>query len=295
MRMKGDCGKGRFENVDIFQHKFPVASARKRMPLGGLNPRHPRMNDLAAVCMSKRWDVRGRVVRAAVVAGNVVGKCGNVAAAVCFWRTAAFYSAASAAYAANDTAEGETFRNLGVQQDRHAESTQALQSFCEVAVLLLIIVAFAVVGAACAPRVSSALLDMADAFAAAGRQLRLQIVGTAVFVFVTFLPRSVFSTWHALAFELQDGDDAVSCPSNSKCDASSFNVYKPMEWWFICTPEFHLSVVLISSPIVLLVALWGMTSERTLRLMQSNRLQANTRDSMLRGVGAGGEVQERRV
>jgi len=246
-----------------------------------------RMKDFAAEGISRRWVVGGRVVLAAVVAGNVVGLGGNVAAAVYFERTAEFYSAASAAYAANNTADGDNFRNLGVQQEQHAESTQALQSFCEVAVLLLIIVAFAVVGAACARRVSSALLDMTDAFAAAGRQLRLQIVGTAVFVFVTFLLRAVFSTWHALVFELQDGGDAVSCPSKSKCDASCFNVYKLMERWFIYTPEFQLTVVLISSPLALLVALWGMTSERTLKLMQSNRGQATTRDSILRGVGAG--------
>ena len=63
----------------------------------------------------------------------------------------------------------------------------------------------AVVGAACARRVSSALLNMNDAAAAAGRQLRLQIVGTAAFVFVTFLLRAVYSTINALAFELQNG------------------------------------------------------------------------------------------
>jgi hypothetical protein len=247
-----------------------------------------RMRDFAADSMSRRWVVVGRVVMATVVAGNVVGLGGNVAAAVYFERTAEFYSAASAAAAANNTADNKHFQNLARQQSELASSTQALQSFCEVAVLLLIIVAFAVVGAACARRVSSALPDMNDAFAASGRQLRLQIVGTAASVFVTFLLRAVFSIWYALVFQLENGADAGSCPNNGPCDASCFNVYRLMQRWFIYTPEFQLTVVLISSPLALLVALWGMTSERTLQLMQSkNRRQANTRVGLLRGVGAG--------
>ncbi len=83
-----------------------------------------------------------------------------------------------------------------------------------------------------------------------------------------------------------DGADAVSCPKKSPCDASCYNVYRLMQLWFIYTPEFQLTVVLISSPLALLVALWGMTSERTLQRMQSNRQQTNTRVGMLRGAGA---------
>jgi len=245
-----------------------------------------RMTDFAvfkADGMSRRWVVGRRFVMTAVVSGNVMGLGGNVAAAVYFERTAEFYSAASAAYTANNTADGNSFVNLGRQQAQLAASTQALQSFCEVAVLLLIIVTFAVVGATCARRISSALLVTTDAAsAAAGRKLRLHIVGTAAFVFVTFLLRAVYSIMFALAFELQNGANAASCPSQNPCDAPCFNVYKLMQLWLIYTPEFQLTVVLISSPLALLVALWGMTSERTLQLMQSNRRQMNAmRGSML--------------
>jgi hypothetical protein len=94
-------------------------------------------------------------------------------------------------------------------------------------VLLLIIVAFAVVGAACARRLSSeqqhhdALVNTADAAAAAPawRQLRLRIVGTAAFVFVTFLLRAVYSTMYALGNELQNKGNFVNCPSSNLCDA----------------------------------------------------------------------------
>jgi hypothetical protein len=59
-----------------------------------------------------------------------------------------------------------------------------------------------------------------------------------------------------------------------------------MQLWILYTPEFQLTVVLISSPLALFVALWGMTNERTLQLMQSNRLQmATMHDVLLQGTG----------
>jgi hypothetical protein len=236
--------------------------------------------------MPRRWVVGGRVVMAAVVAGNVVGLGGNVAAAVYFQQTAEYASAASAAFAANNTADTNKFIDLSAQEFQLAGSTSSVQSICEVTVLLLIIVAFAVFGAACARRISSSLLDMSDAAAAAGRQLRLQIVGTAAFVFVTFLLRAVYSTMSALANELQNNGNAASCPSAPLCDASCFNVYHLMQQWLAYVPEFQLMVVLISSPLAMIVALWGMTSDRMLQRMQSNRRQMGTmRDSMLRGTG----------
>jgi hypothetical protein len=282
--------------VVVYALEFLCLSAAKLMVLD-------RMMEFAmrkGGGMPMRWVVGGRAVMAAVVAGNVVGLGGNVAAAVYFQRTAESFSAGSAAFAANNTADANNFVDLASQQAQLALSTQSLQSFCEVAVLLLIIVAFAVVGAACARRISSALLDISDAAAAAagrqlrlqivgkaaGRRLRLRIVGTAAIVFVTFLLRAVYSAMYALGTALQNGGNAVNCPSSTLCDASCFNVYRLMQLWLFYTPEFQLIVVLISSPISLLVALWGMTTDRTLQLMQSNRRQmGTTRDVMLQGTG----------
>ena len=153
-----------------------------------------------------------------------------------------------------------------------------MQSFCEVALLLIIILAFAVVGIASARRVSSALRDMNDEHGAAGRQLRRRIVGTAAVVFVTFLLRAVFSTMNALSNALQI--DVFTC--NIACDPACNNVWFVIQFWLQFTPEFQLIVVLISSPLALLVAMWGMTSERTLQHMRSGRGQMVTmRGSLL--------------
>jgi hypothetical protein len=269
--------------VVVYAMEFLCLSAAKLMVLD-------RMMEFAmpkGEGMSRRWVVGGRVVIAAVVAGNVVGLGGNVAAAVYFQRAAEYFIAASAAFAANSTADGNNFAELARQEQQLAFSTQSLQTFCEVAVLLLIIFAFAVFGAACARRVSSVLLDMTDAAdAAAGRQMLRQIVGTTAFVFVTFLLRAVYSTMYALANELQNEGNHVNCPSSNTCDASCYNVYRLMQVWLFNTPEFKLTVVLISSPLALLVALWGMTSDRTLQRMRSNRRQmGRMRDVLLQGTG----------
>jgi hypothetical protein len=106
-------------------------------------------------------------------------------------------------------------------------------------------------------------------------------VGTAAFVFVTFLLRAVYSTMFALANELQNNGNHASCPSSNQCDASCYNVYYLMQQWLFNTPEFQLTVVLISSPLAMIVALWGMTSDRTLQRMQSNRRQMGTMRSVL--------------
>jgi hypothetical protein len=42
-----------------------------------------------------------------------------------------------------------------------------------------------------------------------------------------------------------------------------------MSTWFDFTPEFTMIIFLISSPTALLVALWGMTSERMLQRMRN--------------------------
>jgi hypothetical protein len=39
------------------------------------------------------------------------------------------------------------------------------------------------------------------------------------------------------------------------------------------TPEFQPMIVLVSSPVALLVALWGMTPKATLQLMKSSKRQ----------------------
>jgi hypothetical protein len=59
-----------------------------------------------------------------------------------------------------------------------------------------------------------------------------------------------------------------------RCEASCYNVYTLIDGWTLYTPEFESTIVSISPPLTLLVALWGMTSKATLQLMKSERAGA---------------------
>jgi hypothetical protein len=247
--------------------EFLCLSAAKLMVLD-------RMSVFAApqgARLQTRWAAAGRVVMAAVVLGNAVGLAANAAAAVHYQKAAQAVSTASVYYAANNTEDGGPFDSLSQEEVQRGGSILSVQSFCEVAVLLLIVVAFAVVGVLSARRVSARLLgvDAASAAAATGRALRRRMLGTTAFVFVTFVLRAAFSTRYAVAFQLRVV--GKSCPK--LCD-ECHNVYFHITQWMSYTPEFQVLIVLVSSPVALLVALWGMTSNATLHLLQSSQREA---------------------
>jgi hypothetical protein len=159
--------------------------------------------------LSKRWSGAGRAVLIAVSVGNVAGLAGNIAAAVQYERAASIEIAASEVWAVNNSVVGRQIEADATRAIQHAHFIASFQEFCEVAVLLLIVLSFVVVGAACARRVASALSALAAGSALAGsalvegRHLRLQILATTAVVFTAFLLRSIYSLMSALANKLQ--------------------------------------------------------------------------------------------
>ena len=227
-----------------------------------------------------RWVAAARVLLLAVVLGNAVGLAANVASAVHYQKASAAASAASASYSSsNSTTDGDAFRLLSREELQRAGSILSVQLFCELAVLLLTVVAFVVVAGLCARRIKSSLLgvDAASQAAVVGRALQLRMLGTTAFVFVAFLLRSVFATINAVAFQLRDINvsTTASCPLGI-CDTSCYSVYTLISRWMTYTPEFQSMVVLISSPLALLVALWGMTNESALQLMLPGHRKASS-------------------
>ena len=105
--------------------------------------------------------------------------------------------------------------------------------------------------------------------------MRKEVVVTTAFVFVAFLVRSFTSTFVAVVYQLQE--ISTACPSdNSTCDATCHNVYTLISNWMFRTPEFRVTMVVVSSPLALIVALWGMTSAAIWQ-----RMKANHRESAL--------------
>jgi hypothetical protein len=240
-----------------------------------------RMSDflkLQADSAQRLFFIGGRVVMAVVVAANAVGLASSIAAGQQWLRAAASFSDAAAILSANQSSSaGRLSFSQGVTLNQSAYFIASVHSFCEVAVLLLIFLAFAVVGVACHRRIGAMLLgaEASAQVAASGRQLQLQILGTSAFVFLSFLVRSVFSTLFAVANALQNFEN--SCPSTELglCDPACYNVYTRISRWISRTPEFQLSIELVSAPLALLVALWGMTSPITLQLMRKQRAESS--------------------
>jgi hypothetical protein len=265
--------------------EFMCLSAAKLMVLD-------RMLDFAAQAQQghatrKRLATSARFVMAAVFLGNACGLVASLVAAVYFKSAADAAGTASACFAANDPKQGAQYSKSFQVQLNRGVSIVSYQAYAEFAVLLLIVAAFVASGVLCARRVSKLLGVDSDSLAAsAGRQLWLRIVGTSVFVFVAFLLRSAFQAMFAVAQGLQDLNNPKNCESSSLsslCDSSCYNVYTLMTVWMLLTPEFQMIIVLISTPIALLVALWGMTTRRTVRLLASNQTElASARSTMLR-------------
>jgi hypothetical protein len=196
-----------------------------------------RMSDFAATQKaSRRWFVWGRVVMFAAVLCNAVAVAGSVAPAVYWVRSADLFSAASAQFAQNKTDVGFQLYAQAQKQNQAAYSLAPIYYYAEVVILLLILATFCAVGTACARRISFALRGVRKLAAASlklsktaqvfeqaaeeGERLRLHILATTAFIFVTFLLRSVYSTMRLVAHQLQD--NSKSC---ALCDASCHNVY----------------------------------------------------------------------
>ena len=159
---------------------------------------------------------------------------------------------------------------------------------CEVAVLFFILSAFVVAACACARRIRATLraVGVDQRVKSRGQRLLFQIVFTAVTAFASFLLRSCHSTIQAVSYQLQN--TGINISSTNDCPISNngaiqnvtttnfchpcYNVYTHVTFWMTRTPAFQLTVVLISSPVALCVALWGMTSKQQLRLMGLNHL-----------------------
>jgi hypothetical protein len=230
------------------------------------------------------WTVAGRVVMAAVMAGNVLGIVCNIAGAVYWHRSSALFYEASANYAKNQTALGAEYSALAVSQVSRSGTFTSVQSWAEAFASLLIVLAFIVTGVACSRLIRNMLSKVsADGdVAMSGRQLHVQILGTTAYIFVTVLLRSAFSAFYALSFQLRGKRvEDKSCGSKSFCDDECYNMWFHVVDWITFTPSFQLTIELISSPITLLVALWGMTSQATLQIMRQNSSKSTMLASLL--------------
>jgi hypothetical protein len=235
------------------------------------------------VPLSKGIIFKGRIILSLIMLGNSVGLCGNVAAAVFGRQSGEAFSALVTACNANSTACQHGSSNvMGIYNEAFEKASAArqaasVQSFCEVVLLLVIIVTFIIFGIRSARFISRAVrivnsklipFQTSQNVAVLGAALKRRIVGTTTFVFLTFMLRAVFSITNSLSNLLQN-NGSPTCAVPVQCSSACFNQWQLMQEWIQFTPEFTMTAELISSPLALIVALWGVTDATTLRLLRS--------------------------
>lgn len=221
---------------------------------------------------SSRWTFFGRALVGFVVVGNVVGFAAVLAACV-FWSNAE-------AMLISDEKESWPKGVLGVMLQ--GAKAAAVYIFIESIMLLLIVIAFGVVGAACVRRIrvamqsfrSTLLVPIRDTrnsitqsgdALASGLRLNRQITSTCCVVFLSFFIRAAYTTIFALSAFLQTipNNPENRCPSNN-------NFFSFLFIWLLYNPILFFSLILVSQPVALLVSLWGMTSGQMISLIRHN-------------------------
>jgi hypothetical protein len=90
---------------------------------------------------------------------------------------------------------------------------------------------------------------------------------TVIFAFVTFVLRILLALVVAFTFEVgnfvQQDQNQCSRPCECGTDAQKLAV------WFNAFPEIRLVVMLVSSPLALALALWGVTWRRELQVVKA--------------------------
>ena len=237
------------------------------------------------------WEKARMCLLTIVVLLMLVGICGNFAAAFYFNQAAGLSMDAASAYASNSSkTEAAKLRSLANERHSFAGSTASIQRFAEVSALLLIISAFLTTGILGSRIILSALQKLfatqqrlvsirglaADnqrqVVASAsdqGQKLHFKIFATTAFIFSSLLLRSLYTVLYAVAQSLQNNGDPCAI---SFCDPCK-NMYSNIHGWLLFTPAFQYAVMLISSPISMLVALWGMTDVNALERMASSDVQ----------------------
>jgi hypothetical protein len=149
-------------------------------------------------------------------------------------------------------------------------------SICEGCSLFIMLVSFVSAGALCIRRFYTGATNNSTAAGRRVIKLRRQIIGTVSTVFLTFLIRAVYAA--ALAASRQGGNSILtpyttgSQVYQSKCaEGYVSELCTPclglgllVQIWLYLCPAFPFTVFLLSSPVTILVALWGMTTDSAL-------------------------------
>jgi len=221
--------------------------------------------------LQRKIEFLDTIFRVAVAVGLLLITC--CCGAMAFYATR--IAAQDFSYAdAFDSGDFKAFSGISAVRVKLFEPLQPSESImfsCQVVLLLLIVVSFAIAGFFCNRRIRDILSPFeATSSSVEHRQhilekashLQKRIVGTAVVVFFAFILRAIFSALFAAGFAQNAANPSPACGICQQCQTLNFLISR----WIINTYEFQ-NIVSCVSPLALSVALWGMTNQRMAKLM----------------------------
>ncbi len=151
--------------------------------------------------------------------------------------------------------------NTDLEYTNEGLSVESVASICEGISLVTIISSFVVAGVCCIRRFREASAHH-GATSTGNKSVQRQIIVTVSTVFVTFLLRSLY----AIVLGVSRYDDRLESFFNADIVQRCISICLPcqslgniVQAWSRLTPEFSGLILLLSSPLTMLVALWGMS------------------------------------
>jgi hypothetical protein len=223
------------------------------------------------------WPIR--LFFGAVIACNVTGFLGNVVATVQWSKAGDLYSEAAEEYRSENVSERLAYLTLARAMVSTSASTSSIQRFCEAIALLTTSGAFLIAAIRSHRVIATALRDLsafvssrrremqnsdgvsdhsfdtAQSMIEKGTALQRKIWTTFLLLAVIVVLRSAFSVLSALTQSLQDISNKCAI---DPCDSCK-NDFTHIHYWLLYTPALQQTVILITSPVCMLFALWGMS------------------------------------
>ena len=182
-----------------------------------------------------------------------------------------------------------TFRNLERTRNEDVRTIHdaiEVQSFAEIIMLGIILASYVIVATLCLMRLRQAITTGLEVNKNAEKQAFTGRIGittsrikavlvsafhmqgrvgcTVIFAFVTFVLRILLALVVAFTFEVVQ-QDQNQCSRSCECGTDT----QKLAVWFMSFPEIRLVVMLVSSPLALALALWGVTWRRELQVVKA--------------------------
>jgi hypothetical protein len=223
------------------------------------------------VTAAARLHAAFRLTFAAVISGSALNFIFNAVALSYSFKAIAGGNEYIAALGRNDTAGAQLLYEMAISPN--AATSQTLRShgqIVEATVLCFIISAFTCVGILCGRRFRAVTVS-SDALL----YLQRQVFTTVVFVFSTFIVRAALTSVIAWMFY-------AGASINKQCGLcdSCQSPQSIANLFLFANPELYAAVIFVSSPLTLLVALWGMTSRRAQQMFGGGRQAARKKSEL---------------